>query len=70
MRRGEGLALFMRRGMKEWLQAWSHCTASNAKKGQERTNREEMICADVRTDVVMIMARIVLYGITRQEHEQ
>jgi hypothetical protein len=70
MRRADGLALFMRRGMKEWLQAWSHCTVSNAKKGQEQTNREEMIGADVRTDVVMIMAGMVLQGITRQEHEQ
>jgi hypothetical protein len=56
--------------MKEWLQAWSHCTVSNAKRDKEQTNREEMIGADVRTDVVMIMAGMVLQGITRQEHEQ
>jgi hypothetical protein len=56
--------------MKEWMEAWSHCTVSNAKKGQELTNREEMICADVRTDVVMIMTGMVLQGVTRQQHEQ
>ena len=33
------------------------------------SNREEMICADVRTDVVMIMAGMVLHGVTRQQHE-
>ncbi len=70
MRRGEGLALFMRRGMKEWLQAWSRCMVSDAKRDKEQTNREEMICADVRTDVVMIMAGMVLHGVTRQQHEQ
>jgi hypothetical protein len=68
MRRGQGLALFMRRGMKEWLQAWSRCMVSNAKRDKE--HREEMICADVRTDVVMIMAAMVLHGVTRQQHEQ
>lgn len=69
IRHGEGLALFMRRGMKEWLQAWSHCLVSNAKRDKEQTNREEMIYPDVRSDVVMIMAGMVLHGVTRQQHE-
>ena len=59
----------MRRGMKEWLQAWSHCMVSNAKRDKEQTNREEMICPDLRTHVVMIMAGMVLHGVTRQQHE-
>jgi hypothetical protein len=43
---------------------------SNAKRDKEQTNREEMICAEVRTDVVMIMAGMVLHGVTGQQHEQ
>ena len=69
-RRGEGLALFVRRGMKEWISAWSQCTVSNTKKRQEQTSHEEMIFPDVRSDIVMILTGMVLHGVTRQEHEQ
>lgn len=61
---GQGLALFMRRGMSAWLQAWSQCVPPAPMPVQAHDDQE--ICpAQLHKEMAMLLASMVLF--TRQE---
>jgi hypothetical protein len=50
----------MRAGMREWMQAWEHCSVSPAAKPQARSDCEAIIPLGIHSEVVSILAGIVL----------
>jgi hypothetical protein len=60
----QGLALFMRRGMSAWMQAWSQCVAPPLAPAQPQDDQE--ICpVQLHREVAMLLASMVLFA--RQE---
>jgi len=60
----QGLALFMRRGMSAWMQAWSQCVAPPLAPVQPSDDQE--ICpVQLHREVAMLLASMVLFA--RQE---
>jgi len=57
---GLGLALFLRDGMASWMRAWIQATASHVRPMEKRERAEPGPPADVRTDLVAILAQMVL----------
>lgn len=55
--RGPGLALFMRRGMREWMNACSLCPVPRSTIQAEGA---PALAQDLRTEVVLILAGMVL----------
>jgi hypothetical protein len=60
--RGPGLALFMRRGMREWMNAWSSCVAPSPTKECTAVPDEAILPQGARTEVVLILAGMLLHG--------
>lgn len=60
--RGPGLAVFLRQGMKAWMEACSDCGASAPAKVQHQIGCGQMIPASVRSEVVMVLAGMILHG--------
>jgi hypothetical protein len=60
--RGPGLALFMRRGMREWMNACSLCLAPSPTKEFSAAPDEAVLPQDARTDMVLILAGMLLNG--------
>jgi hypothetical protein len=57
---GFGLALFLRRGMTAWIEAWSEC-ASRVEPGTRSEPRvDEPIPADTRTQITALLAGMIL----------
>jgi len=58
---GLGLALFLRRGMTAWMQAWPEC-AGHAEHHPTRTQSgsSETITADMRAQITTLLAGIIL----------
>ena len=62
----QGLALFMRRGMSAWMQAWSHCVAPPPPPSPAQTRQTQENCpVQLHADVAMLLASMVLFA--RQE---
>ena len=61
---GQGLALFMRRGMSAWMQAWSQCVPPSPVPARWR-NDQEICPVQLHREVVMLLAGMVLFA--RQE---
>lgn len=58
--KGLGLALFLRRGMTAWMQAWSEC-ASNIEPGKPpQPSFDETLPADMRSQITALLAGIIL----------
>jgi len=60
--RGSGLALFMRRGMREWMTACSPCLAPPPTKEFITAADEAVLPHGARTEVVLILAGMLLHG--------
>jgi hypothetical protein len=61
---GQGLALFMHRGMRAWMQAWSQCVPPAPVPARSHDDQE--ICpVQLHRDVAMLLASMVLFA--RQE---
>jgi len=60
--RGPGLALFMRRGMREWMNACSLCLAPSPTKEFTAAPDEAVLPQGARTEVVLILAGMLLHG--------
>jgi hypothetical protein len=58
--RGPGLVLFMRRGMREWLNACSLCTAPRSTNVPIQAEGVPTLPQDLRPEVVLILAGMVL----------
>src|SRR6266404_3978602 len=60
--RGPGLALFMRRGMREWMNACSLCLAPSPTREFTAAPDETVLPQSARTEVVLILAGMLLHG--------
>jgi hypothetical protein len=60
--RGPGLALFMRRGMREWMNACLLCLAPSSTKEFSSAPDEAVLPQGARTDMVLILAGMLLNG--------
>jgi len=60
--RGPGLALFMRRGMREWMNAGSLCVAPSPTKEFTAAPDEAVLPPGARTEIVLILAGMLLHG--------
>jgi hypothetical protein len=60
--RGPGLALLMRRGIREWMNAYSLCTAPRSTNVPIQAEGAPALLQDLRTEVVLILAGMVLQG--------
>jgi len=62
----QGLALFIRRGMCAWMQAWSQCVAPTPTPAPAPPQDDQEICpVQLHRDVAMLLASMVLFN--RQE---
>jgi hypothetical protein len=59
--RGAGLAVFMRRGMWEWMHVCSVCNSTLSIKVCSRTEAEPMIPQGLQTEIVLILAGMLLH---------
>jgi hypothetical protein len=59
---GAGLAVFMRRGMCEWMHVCSVCNSMLPVKVCTRTEAEPMIPQRLQTEIVLILAGMLLHG--------
>ena len=58
---GLGLALFLRQGMKGWMDGWSRCVAAGPAKTPDRSRPgEEIVPWDLRGEVAAILAGMAL----------
>ena len=60
--RGPGLALFMRRGMREWMNGCSLCVAPSPTKEFTAAPDEAVLPQGARTEIVLILAGMLLHG--------
>jgi hypothetical protein len=61
----QGLALFMRRGMSAWMQAWSQCVVAPPTSPAQPPQTQEICPVQLHSDVVTLLASMVLFA--RQE---
>jgi len=54
-----GLALFLRRGMTAWMQAWAQCTDHDAPAARSQS-AAATVPIDLRGQVAMLLAGIIL----------
>ncbi len=60
----QGLALFMRRGMSAWMQAWAQCLVAPAAPARPPDD-QEIFPVQLHRDVAMLLASMIL--LARQE---
>jgi hypothetical protein len=60
--RGEGLgcALFVRRGMTAWMQAWSECIPRGEPSPRSQPDVNATIPSDVRPQIATLLASMIL----------
>jgi hypothetical protein len=58
--KGLGLALFLRRGMTAWMQAWSQCTDHDAPNAHAEPAMSAAVPIDLRAQVATLLAGIIL----------
>jgi len=57
---GFGLALFLRRGMTAWMQAWSECARPVEPVTRSHPKVDETIPADMRSEITTLLAGMIL----------
>lgn len=57
---GFGLALFLRRGMTAWIEAWSECASRIEPGTRSEPQVDETIPADMRTQITALLAGMIL----------
>ena len=57
---GLGLALFLRRGMTAWMQAWSECTGAVEPITRAQAGATEAIPVDMRSQITTLLASMIL----------
>ena len=60
--RGPGLAVLVRHGVHAWMNAFSACSASLPAKPYTHTEAEPVIPPGLHTEIVLILAGILLHG--------
>ena len=60
-RRSQGLALFIRKGMIAWIEAWTNCTSSLLPVKREKGNHlERNLPLDLHTEVAILLSNMAL----------
>jgi hypothetical protein len=59
---GTGLAVFIRRGMREWMHACSRPNSPPAAKAYARTEAEPVIPQGLQPEIILILAGMLLHG--------
>ena len=59
---GTGLAVFIRRGMSEWMHACSRPNSPPPAKGYARAEAEPVIPEDLQPEMILILAGMLLHG--------
>jgi hypothetical protein len=57
---GLGLALFLRRGMTAWMQAWSKCRGHVEQTAGSQPGADETIPLDMRSQITTLLASMIL----------
>lgn len=57
---GLGLALFLRRGMAAWIQAWSECAGPTDAGPTAQPSNEQTVPADLRSQIAALLAGMIL----------
>jgi hypothetical protein len=57
---GLGLALFLRRGMTSWMQAWSECAGNVEPEMPAQPGGNETIPLDMRSQLTALLAGMIL----------
>jgi len=57
---GLGMALFLRRGMTAWMEAWSECTSRIEPGPRSEPRVDETIPADTRLQITVLLASMIL----------
>jgi len=57
---GLGLALFLRRGMTAWMQAWSECAAHVEPGTRPQDSVDRTMSADMRSQITTLLAGMIL----------
>jgi len=57
---GLGLALFLRRGMTAWMQAWSECNGNVEQTTCSQPSTYETIPVDMRSQITTLLASMIL----------
>jgi len=57
---GLGLALFLRRGMTAWMQAWSECAGKVEPETRSVSGGNETIPVDMRSELTTLLAGMIL----------
>jgi len=57
---GLGLALFLRRGMAAWIEAWSQCAGAIEKDARPQAAPDETLPRDVRSQIATLLADMIL----------
>jgi len=58
----QGLALFMRRGMSAWMQAWNQCVVSPPTSPAQAPQTQETCPVQLHADVATLLASMVLFA--------
>jgi hypothetical protein len=59
---GAGLAVFIRRGMWEWMYACSRPNSPPAAKAYARTEAEPVVPQGLQPEIILILAGMLLHG--------
>ncbi len=59
---GQGLALLMRSGIREWMQAWAQCGVQITAPPKQRLDEDESFPLAMHREVTLILAAMVLHG--------
>jgi len=59
-RRAPGLVLFLRQGMREWLEVCGSTTVVATIEPVERTTSAQIVSPDMRSEIVLILAGLFL----------
>jgi hypothetical protein len=57
---GLGLALFLRRGMTAWMQAWSECHGHVEQTACSQPGADETIPVEMRSQITTLLASMIL----------
>jgi hypothetical protein len=63
---GLGLALFLRQGMKAWIETWSDCAVYVPKAPSNDTDKDVVVPSQLHGEIAMLLAAMTLNTQTRE----
>lgn len=59
-RGGLGYALFLRKGMAVWMDAWARCTPQDVQRETSPAGASDLVPPGLRSEMVMVLATMAL----------